>query len=49
MPYMTRLTMDIIGTVAFGVDLESIEYPEKEWTDKVRNTPNHLKRYRVEK
>ena len=35
-PYFSRLTMDVIGDVAFGIDIEAIEHPEKEWADKVK-------------
>ena len=30
-----RMTLDIIGSVAFGVDIGSISNPELTWTDKV--------------
>ena len=41
MPYIYRLTIDVIGTIAFGHDLETIEHPEKDFTDKVKkNTHN---------
>ena len=42
MPYIYRLTMDIIGTVALGFDLETIEHPEKEIADKVLNLCHFL-------
>ena len=31
MPYLYRLTLDSVGQVAFGMDCESIENPEKEY------------------
>ena len=29
------MTMDVIGSVAFGIDIGSIENPDLEWSDKV--------------
>ena len=34
-PYVHRLTLDVISSIAFGTHFGTIEDPEKEWTDKV--------------
>jgi hypothetical protein len=34
-PWIKRLTADIISDIAFGIDFDALDDPDKEYSDKV--------------